>query len=104
MIVKLLLFVIKVYQKAISPLLPARCRFYPTCSSYGVHALSWHGVRGVLLVIRRILRCHPWGGSGVDFVPVPLYRCRFVVSALSVSFVFKDCFGYAAWQNHLMKG
>lgn len=104
MMVKFLLLVIKSYQKALSPLLPARCRFYPTCSSYGMHALSWHGVRGVALVIKRILRCQPWGGSGVDFVPLPLYRYHFVVSKRAVSVVFKDKLSYGAWRNHLMKG
>ncbi|UYZ81178.1 membrane protein insertion efficiency factor YidD [Moraxella bovis] len=61
MLVKFLLLVIKFYQKAISPLVPARCRFYPTCSVYGIHTLKWHGVRGIPLVIRRIFRCQPWG-------------------------------------------
>lgn len=104
MITKCLLLVIRVYQKVFSPLLPARCRFYPTCSSYGVYALSWHGVRGVPLLVRRILRCQPWGGSGVDFVPLPLYRYHFVTSGASISFVVKDRLSYTAWRNHLMKG
>lgn len=104
LLVKGLIFIIKVYQKAISPLLPARCRYYPTCSVYGMHALSWHGVRGVPLVVMRILRCQPWGGSGVDFVPLPLYRYRFVACWHWISFVLKDTTSYRIWQNRLMKG
>ena len=66
------------YQKVISPLIPARCRYYPTCSQYGFMALRWHGIwRGILLTSARIARCHPWGGSGVDFVALPLYRYHF---------------------------
>lgn len=104
MIVKFLLCLIGFYQKAISPLLPARCRFYPTCSVYGAHALKQHGVRGIPLVIWRILRCQPWGGSGVDFVPVFFKKFRFVVSDEQISFVYKDKLSYTALQNHLMKG
>ncbi|WP_230657053.1 membrane protein insertion efficiency factor YidD [Psychrobacter sp. I-STPA10] len=70
-----LLVIIYIYQKLISPLLPALCRYYPTCSQYGHIALRWHGAwRGALLISARIARCHPWGGSGIDFVPLPLYR------------------------------
>ncbi|ELA09210.1 hypothetical protein MOMA_02355 [Moraxella macacae 0408225] len=66
------------YRYAISPLLPARCRFYPTCSAYGLEAVRLHGgVYGGWLTVCRICRCHPWGGFGVDFVPLPLYRYRF---------------------------
>lgn len=70
-----LCWVIKFYRYVISPLLPARCRFYPTCSSYALEAVRLHGgLKGGLLSFRRICRCHPWGGFGVDFVPLPLYR------------------------------
>lgn len=102
MIVKGLLFVIGLYQKAISPLLPARCRFYPTCSTYGKHALQWHGVRGIPLLLWRILRCQPFGGSGVDFVPLPLHRYQFVPSARVISLVYKDTLSYRAFRNYLM--
>lgn len=79
-----LLGLITFYRYMVSPLLPARCRFYPTCSVYGLEAVRLHGgMRGGWLVVRRVCRCHPWGGSGVDFVPLPLYRYQFVwVSAL----------------------
>ena len=49
---------------------PSPCRYWPTCSSYALEALEVHGAtRGSWLTLRRILRCHPWGGSGVDPVP-----------------------------------
>ena len=54
----------------ISPLTPPSCRFTPTCSAYAVEAIKKHGpVKGLYLAVRRILRCHPWGGSGYDPVP-----------------------------------
>lgn len=54
----------------ISPLLPNSCRFVPTCSAYAIEALKTHGpIIGLLLTIRRIVRCNPWGGSGFDPVP-----------------------------------
>ena len=59
-----------IYRYAISPLIGANCRFQPTCSAYAEEALRRHGAfRGGLLVIKRIGRCHPWGGSGYDPVP-----------------------------------
>lgn len=58
------------YRAAISPLFPPCCRFTPTCSQYAIEALRRHGpLKGSYLAIRRILRCHPWGGSGYDPVP-----------------------------------
>ena len=66
----LLLLPICFYQKCISPMLGPSCRFMPTCSQYAVEALKKHGpLKGLYLAIRRILRCHPWGGSGYDPVP-----------------------------------
>jgi putative membrane protein insertion efficiency factor len=60
---------IRVYQVAASPF-PSPCRFTPSCSSYALDAVRRHGVlRGMLLGVRRILRCHPFGGSGYDPVP-----------------------------------
>lgn len=53
-----------------APLRPARCRFYPSCSSYAAGALREHGaLRGLWLAIRRVLRCHPWNPGGIDPVP-----------------------------------
>lgn len=61
---------VRFYQLCISPLKPPTCRFTPTCSSYAIQALRKHGpIRGLYLTIRRLLRCHPWGGSGYDPVP-----------------------------------
>lgn len=61
---------IRLYQWMISPLLGPRCRFTPTCSQYGLEAFQKHGpFKGLWLTVRRIARCHPWGGSGYDPVP-----------------------------------
>ena len=62
---------IRGYQLLISPILPPpSCRFLPTCSHYGMEAVETHGpIKGSWLTLRRILRCHPWGGSGYDPVP-----------------------------------
>jgi putative membrane protein insertion efficiency factor len=61
---------IKFYQRAISPLLPPACRFTPTCSEYASQAIQAHGAaKGGSLALRRLARCHPWGGSGFDPVP-----------------------------------
>lgn len=66
----LLLGLIRFYQYAISPLLPPRCRYSPTCSQYAVLALQKYGVfKGGWLAIKRICRCHPWGGCGHDPLP-----------------------------------
>ena len=62
--------IIKTYQNMISPLLPARCRYRPTCSEYGVQAIKKHGIfKGGFFTIKRVLTCHPWGGDGYDPVP-----------------------------------
>jgi putative membrane protein insertion efficiency factor len=67
---RLLVLPIRVYQLVVSPLLGPRCRFYPSCSAYGVEALTVHGVlRGGWLATRRLLRCHPWNPGGIDPVP-----------------------------------
>ena len=61
---------IRVYQLCISPVLPPACRYYPTCSAYAAEAIMTHGIfRGGWLALKRIARCHPWGGSGYDPVP-----------------------------------
>jgi hypothetical protein len=65
-----LIAVIHVYQRTLSPLLGVHCRFEPTCSRYAEEALRTHGaVRGSGLAVRRLLRCHPFGGRGYDPVP-----------------------------------
>ncbi|MBQ9138736.1 MAG: membrane protein insertion efficiency factor YidD [Alistipes sp.] len=71
---KILIFplvaLVRFYQLCISPLTPASCRFTPTCSHYALEALRKHGLfKGSWLTLKRICRCHPWGGSGYDPVP-----------------------------------
>ena len=67
---EMLILPIRFYQRCISPLTPPSCRFTPTCSQYAVEALRKHGpLRGSWLALRRLLRCHPLGGSGYDPVP-----------------------------------
>ncbi|PTX42072.1 hypothetical protein C8P64_2486 [Christiangramia gaetbulicola] len=62
--------IVQFYKKFISPLTPASCRFQPTCSSYMLEAIELHGpVKGFWMGMKRISRCHPWGGSGYDPVP-----------------------------------
>jgi len=64
------IFLVRVYQRAISPILPSSCRYRPTCSQYTVEALQVHGLfKGSWLAIKRIASCNPWGGSGYDPVP-----------------------------------
>ena len=66
----ILLIPIYFYRACISPLKPPTCRFVPTCSEYAIEAIKKYGpLKGTCLAIKRILRCHPWGGSGYDPVP-----------------------------------
>jgi uncharacterized protein len=70
MIGRLLLRAVAFYSRAISPALPARCRFYPTCSAYAAEAIARHGAaRGTWLALRRLGKCAPWHPGGVDLVP-----------------------------------
>jgi uncharacterized protein len=70
MIKKILLSIIRFYQIAISPLTPPSCRFYPTCSHYGLEAIQRFGpLKGSFLTIKRILKCHPFHPGGFDPVP-----------------------------------
>jgi len=65
-----LITLIKFYKYFISPLLPPRCRFYPSCSSYSLEAIELHGViKGSYLTIKRLLKCHPFHEGGIDPVP-----------------------------------
>ena len=117
--------IINFYQKIMSPILPARCRYYPTCSNYGKQALAWHGVgSGSWLLLKRLSRCQPWGGHGIDFVPLPLnhYYYKFVPASSDVnmylkiqpfnksrlykgsySSVYRDNSSYVARLNYLMR-
>jgi putative membrane protein insertion efficiency factor len=72
MIARALLSAIRFYSRAISPALPPRCRFYPTCSAYAAEAVERHGAaRGTWLALRRLVKCGPWHPGGVDLVPDP---------------------------------
>lgn len=67
---RLLVLLVRIYQRLIGPGLPKACRFYPSCSAYAVEALSRHGaLRGSWLTARRLSRCHPFHPGGVDEVP-----------------------------------
>jgi len=68
----ILILFVRAYQVAISPLLPASCRYHPTCSHYAIEALEKHGaLRGGWLAVKRIARCHPFRAGGFDPVPDP---------------------------------
>lgn len=70
MLKAIFIFFIRIYQRGISPHLPATCRYQPTCSHYTVEAIQTHGaIKGLWLGLKRISRCHPMGGSGYDPVP-----------------------------------
>jgi len=76
----LLIIPVKIYQWIISPMLPASCRYEPTCSTYAIEALRVHGpIKGLLMGTKRILSCNPWGGHGHDPVPprgTPLFKFK----------------------------
>jgi len=64
------IYCVKIYQWFISPILPNSCRYTPTCSAYSIEAFKiWGPIKGFWLTLRRLLRCHPWGGCGYDPVP-----------------------------------
>ena len=67
LVTRALLVPIRLYQSAISPLLPARCKYHPTCSAYAVQAVEAHGIlRGAVIAGWRLLRCNPWSHGGYD--------------------------------------
>ena len=67
---RVLLFGLDLYQRALSPLMPSSCRFYPSCSQYAIEAVERHGIMsGGCRALGRILRCHPWHSGGYDPVP-----------------------------------
>ena len=67
---KMAIYLVKLYQRFISPLFPPSCRYHPTCANYMIQAIEVHGVlKGGLMGIARILRCHPLVKGGVDYVP-----------------------------------
>ncbi len=73
----LLVGMVRAYQWLLSPVMAPSCRYLPTCSEYAIESLRTHGpLRGTWLALRRIARCHPWGGSGHDPVPPPARGAR----------------------------
>ncbi len=73
LLARLLTAAIVAYRRYLSPALPDRCRFYPSCSAYALEAVATHGaLRGVALAVRRLLRCHPFHPGGYDPVPDPI--------------------------------
>ncbi|MEM7170678.1 MAG: membrane protein insertion efficiency factor YidD [Pseudomonadota bacterium] len=88
-------WVIRGYQLMVSPYMAPSCRFEPTCSSYAHQAILTHGLgRGGWLVLRRLGRCHPWGGAGYDPVPEPEHKarecCQVVSDSQEVFDTFRD--------------
>ena len=80
----LLLVLLRIYKLAVSPLIPASCRYVPTCSEYGMEAVERHGaLRGSGLTLWRLLRCHPFARGGYD--PVPLERTAHHAKPVRVS-------------------
>lgn len=76
---KIVIFLLKIYKKFISPLLPPSCRYYPTCSVYAMQAVERFGVfKGGILAVKRLLRCNPYCKGGFDPVPetYPKRKCR----------------------------
>lgn len=66
----ILVLLIRLYQWTLGTVIPKNCRFYPSCSHYGIEALQKHGsLKGTYLTVKRICRCHPWNPGGVDPVP-----------------------------------
>jgi putative membrane protein insertion efficiency factor len=63
-----LTLLITFYQKFISPAFAPRCKYYPSCSSYALTAITTHGLKGVAMAAWRVLRCNPWSHGGVDYV------------------------------------
>jgi putative membrane protein insertion efficiency factor len=69
------ILIIRAYQLVISPMLGSNCRFMPTCSEYAMGALKEYGlVKGTFLSIKRIGKCHPWGGHGYDPIPTKMEK------------------------------
>lgn len=62
-------FPIRLYQLTLSPFIGKCCRFYPSCSDYGIEAIEKHGVKGLWLLLKRLVKCNPWHPGGIDQVP-----------------------------------
>ncbi|HWF17852.1 MAG TPA: membrane protein insertion efficiency factor YidD [Verrucomicrobiae bacterium] len=100
-----LIFALRCYQRVVSPMLMGlfgplgRCRFEPSCSQYAIEAVRVHGaIKGALLAVWRLCRCHPWGGCGVDQVPK-----KFKVQSLRFK-VGEKVDGCACGEGHVTEG
>ena len=70
----ILIIVLKLYRRVVSPIYGQVCRFFPSCSAYALEAVTVHGaVKGTWLAARRVVRCHPWSSGGLDPVPTPAH-------------------------------
>jgi putative membrane protein insertion efficiency factor len=70
LVINLMVLLVRAYRFVLRPLLVGTCRFTPTCSEYTIESLQRHGpLRGIVLSVKRISKCHPWGSSGIDLVP-----------------------------------
>ena len=66
----LIINLIKIYQRLVSPFFPSSCKFSPSCSKYGIEAINKHGaIKGLILTVKRILKCNPWSKGGYDPIP-----------------------------------
>ena len=73
----ILLSGVRIYRTLLSPLMVPTCRYLPTCSEYALDAIGQHGPwRGLVLTMKRLKKCHPWGGHGLDFVPEKTMKHR----------------------------
>lgn len=85
----ILISLIKFYKKFISPLTAARCKYYPTCSTYALQAIEKFGaLRGTALAVWRLLRCNPWSMGGIDYVPE-----KFTFKVKKYDYSCDDCCG-----------
>lgn len=86
--IEVALLPVQIYRYLISPLTPASCRHIPTCSEYSIDAVKHFGLlKGGVMAAERISRCHPWGTSGYD--PVPLYKFPVIIRSKQKSSILK---------------
>ncbi|MGM0125044.1 hypothetical protein IGI37_002440 [Enterococcus sp. AZ194] len=87
---KILIGLVRAYQKYISPAFPPRCRYYPTCSGYMIQAITVHGAfKGTLMGISRILRCHPLVKGGLDYVPRKFSLKRNTIDQIQPEYTYR---------------
>ena len=87
---KILISIVRGYQRFISPLFPPSCRYYPTCSTYTIQALQTHGgLKGSIMGVSRIFRCHPFVKGGIDYVPLKFSLKRNTVDKEQPKYTYK---------------